>query len=271
MDNSRIQGMHEAKKTVYKDVFYRSRLEACYAAFLDECGMRKDYETRSFKVGRKTDGSGLYYRPDFLVYDVEGVGDLYIEVKGNRNDALGFEKIKLFAEKYPILVVSALPMPRNIETVDAFFEDEYGRDPARPIFSWKYINGQDKCAYLGMTVNGGFGIFTKETLAKRDSTATLWAISNALDAVKEKAAILEGRLPEPAPAPKPEPLPPPVRQEEQLALKLNALFGGGCDAIEITPRNREILRTLASVSQRTVSETANSIIETFCREHHIVL
>lgn len=267
MENRRT-GMHESKKTVYKDVLYNSRLEAMWAAFFDKCGMKKDYETRTHKVGRGSDGRDIYYKPDFIVYGVEGVGDLYVEVKGNRGDALGFEKIRMFAEKYPILVVANLPLPTSLAAVDGYFEEEFGRDPlARPIFSWRYINGADKCAYLGVTENGKLGLFTAENRAQRDAAATIYALSDAINKVKEAVMIHEGRVPNA----RPETPPPPAKQEEQLALKLNALFGGDCDAIEFTPRNLAVLRSLADISKSTTSETANRIFEAFCREHHITL
>jgi len=57
--------------TVYRDVEYRSRLEAKWAAFFDQLGWQHTYEP--------FDGDG--YIPDFLVHDGHYASPLLIEVK----------------------------------------------------------------------------------------------------------------------------------------------------------------------------------------------
>lgn len=58
-----------AKKTLYNGVEYRSRLEAWWAAFFDECGWKHEYEPKV---------SG-YRKPDFVLHGLNK--DVYVEVK----------------------------------------------------------------------------------------------------------------------------------------------------------------------------------------------
>ena len=64
----------DARPTTYRGIPMRSRLEATYAAHLDDEGMDWEYEPRAF-----ANQQGQYL-PDFLIHDT-AVGDLYLEVK----------------------------------------------------------------------------------------------------------------------------------------------------------------------------------------------
>lgn len=71
----------KARPTVYKGIRMRSRLEAGYAAWLDEIGFRWDYEPCAF-----SDETGRQYLPDFRIHDVWVLGrpapaTVYVEVK----------------------------------------------------------------------------------------------------------------------------------------------------------------------------------------------
>ena len=63
------------KRTWYKDVFFRSRLEAKWAIFFDELGIKWQYEPEydvvEFGIGR------VYYKPDFYL----PAYDLWVEIK----------------------------------------------------------------------------------------------------------------------------------------------------------------------------------------------
>ena len=106
--------------TYYNGYYFRSRLEARIAVFLDALGVEYEYEPEGYKV----EGG---YLPDFRVkcwgtrgsYDRKTPFDLYIEVKGkmSRNDA---RKIAQFANlpnseedswelSNPVLVINKIP------------------------------------------------------------------------------------------------------------------------------------------------------------------
>jgi hypothetical protein len=61
----------EALRTIYNGVKYRSKLEARWAVFFDEYGLRFEYEPTTFRLK-----SGLYC-PDFYLSDLA----CYVEVK----------------------------------------------------------------------------------------------------------------------------------------------------------------------------------------------
>jgi hypothetical protein len=63
-------------QTVYKGYKFRSRLEARWAVFFDEMGVRFEYEPEGFELP-----SGRYL-PDFYLPD----GNSYIEVKARRSE-----------------------------------------------------------------------------------------------------------------------------------------------------------------------------------------
>lgn len=72
----------KAIETYYNGYRFRSRLEARWAVFFDALGVRYEYEPEGFQR------NGIYYLPDFLIHDVEGIHacnwkqDIYVEVKG---------------------------------------------------------------------------------------------------------------------------------------------------------------------------------------------
>lgn len=69
-------------ETYYNGYRFRSRLEARWAVFFDALGVKYEYEPEGFQR------NGVYYLPDFLIYDVEGEHafnwrqNIYVEVKG---------------------------------------------------------------------------------------------------------------------------------------------------------------------------------------------
>jgi len=66
--------MIKAIQTQYKGYFFRSRLEARWAVFFDDLGVRYQYEPEGFDL----DESG-YYLPDFYLPDING--GLWVEIK----------------------------------------------------------------------------------------------------------------------------------------------------------------------------------------------
>jgi len=83
-----------AKRGERRGVFFRSRMEANYAAYLDYCDTKWQYEARTFWFPQ---GSVcLSYRPDFYLMDE----DRFVETKGFL-DARSVAKFELMALYYP--------------------------------------------------------------------------------------------------------------------------------------------------------------------------
>lgn len=66
-----------AKTALYRGVYYRSRLEACWAAFFHKHGIAVEYERRWFEFG-----DGVRYQPDFWIPESRA----WFEVKGALSD-----------------------------------------------------------------------------------------------------------------------------------------------------------------------------------------
>jgi len=59
-------------ETIYKGYRFRSRLEARWAVFMDTLGVRWEYESEGFNLGRAG-----WYLPDFFLPDL----DIFVEIK----------------------------------------------------------------------------------------------------------------------------------------------------------------------------------------------
>ena len=73
----------KAIETVYNGYKFRSRLEARWAVFFDDAGIKYEYEPEGFKLS-----NGLYYLPDFFLPEVGGRTSkgIYVEVKAIMTD-----------------------------------------------------------------------------------------------------------------------------------------------------------------------------------------
>ena len=74
-------------ETFYNGYRFRSRLEARWAVFFDEAGIKYEYEPEGFDLG-----DGLFYLPDFYLPDE----DTWVEVKGKPLSIEEREKIERF-------------------------------------------------------------------------------------------------------------------------------------------------------------------------------
>lgn len=92
----------KAIETRYAGHRFRSRLEARYAVFFDELGIRWQYEPQGFEF------SGRKYLPDFLLPDT----DTWVEVKG-AEEALDYELMEAFAFALPrgarVVILGPIP------------------------------------------------------------------------------------------------------------------------------------------------------------------
>jgi hypothetical protein len=82
------------RKTLYSDIWFRSRMEAKFAEWLDSKNIVWFYEPKRFKISI---GS---YLPDFYLPDK----DIYIEVKGRH---IGLDKVECFRKEYNVRVILA--------------------------------------------------------------------------------------------------------------------------------------------------------------------
>jgi hypothetical protein len=141
-------------ETVYKGYRFRSRLEARWAVFFDECGFDWEYEPEGFDV------DGVKYLPDFRLRNVDGRcgyvedGVLYVEVKGEMDEE-SLTKIDAFAIPIPVYVVGGIPYGESI--YDYFMEivDYFGNNSGYYIFySFSYVDGDNYSAGLFVNKNG---------------------------------------------------------------------------------------------------------------------
>ena len=86
-------------ETKYNGYKFRSRLEAKWALFFDEVGIKYQYEPEAFSI------NGINYLPDFY-FPVE---DYYVEIKAQEPPLEEFEKILAFAWHKPIILVVGEP------------------------------------------------------------------------------------------------------------------------------------------------------------------
>jgi hypothetical protein len=78
---------HRSKKTKYAKIWFKSRMEAAFAKWLDSRNIRWQYEPQRFQISI---GS---YLPDFYLPDK----NIWVEVKGRH---VGLDKFKAFKKEY---------------------------------------------------------------------------------------------------------------------------------------------------------------------------
>lgn len=129
----------QVRKTTYKGIEFRSRLEARWAVFFDALGLRWEYEPEGYRLD-----DGTCYLPDFYVHDIKGhVGKeqhgngIFIEVKGELTAA---DKNKLSRFQYPIYVVGNLPASKD-PWVDVTIKFE---ENPRYVFSEYTVDGTEE-------------------------------------------------------------------------------------------------------------------------------
>ena len=146
MYNSQIKAI----PTRYNGNEFRSRLEARWAVFFDQMGIKYEYEGEGYECHFPS-GFHLNYLPDFKLKNVvwsplnercrKNTGCVFVEVKGvdafdeiKREDRL---KMEAFAMHYPLIVLGNLP--KDIDEVFSY------RDA---LSSYVYLDGTDcKCFF----------------------------------------------------------------------------------------------------------------------------
>lgn len=124
-------------ETVYNGYRFRSRLEARWAVFFDDMGIKYVYEPEGFTMKY-----GMRYLPDFALLNVrrrhcpsEKENPVYVEVKGvDKYENIRIDdrvRIEEFAKHYPLLVLGNIPQS-SWDAVCAH-DDE--------LFSYQFLDG----------------------------------------------------------------------------------------------------------------------------------
>ena len=190
---------NKAIETIYKGCKFRSRLEARWAVFFDNCNADWEYEPEGYDLG-----NGIYNLPDFLIRNVDGRvgGDLYVEVKGVMTEK-DMHKIKLFSGykeikktfeggysshieiKNKTLILGNIPKGDSMSDIDNELSN-VGYDYMNGFniypFNFEMIDGDYYLAHLGINKNGRFELFGDDYnyLIDRDDERTLYAYHRAL-------------------------------------------------------------------------------------------
>lgn len=158
----------KAIQTVYKGFKFRSRLEARWAIFFDEIGIKWEYEKEGYDL------DGLWYLPDFFLPEL-GLGHGYwVEVKGQTPDTdsegewIGedIEKAKRLLAKSDSLAVFLLCGAMDISqppTIIGFSYDENGEIESAEHYSFARcpVCGRVGIAWAGYVMELGCGCYSE--------------------------------------------------------------------------------------------------------------
>ena len=100
-------------ETFYNGILYRSKLEACWAAFFDHLDVRHDYELDAYALDAGN------YTPDFWLPDVDDHGGMWIEIKGRDPKKAELLKCRELHEKtgYKVALFIGMPMRHVIARI----------------------------------------------------------------------------------------------------------------------------------------------------------
>lgn len=91
-----------AINTEYKGYLFRSRLEARWAVYFDELGIKWQYEIEGFEDGKTR------YLPDFYFTDF----DVWAEVKPEGHNKKDLKKWLMFGEEKCLVILEGIPHSR---------------------------------------------------------------------------------------------------------------------------------------------------------------
>lgn len=86
-------GIGRGRRTLYKDIWFKSTWEALVAEYFDQNGIEWKYEEASYRLSDR-----MSYRPDFFIYD-QGKFLKIVEVKGYFREK-NKQKFELFKQIY---------------------------------------------------------------------------------------------------------------------------------------------------------------------------
>ena len=159
-----------AKRTTWNGCTFRSRAEARWAVFFEMCDVEWEYEPEGVVFDDNTS-----YLPDFLIHGIvgRGGGDLYVEVKGVMDD-VDRQKIDQFSRYHPIYVVDSTFTTKNDKPWYDHME-EMQTVGLGDYYTFKFIDGDQWGAYLGINNNGQLQLFDRWTYY--DSAGELTAMA----------------------------------------------------------------------------------------------
>lgn len=171
-------------QTEYGGYKFRSRLEARWAVFFDECNVEWEYEPEGYELP-----DGTKYLPDFLLHIKEGraKGDVYAEVKGVLT-AEDEDKIKKFVYcnadyTYDSEIINKLiilgNIPREDSVIDMFLYDLKKYDY---FFNFVFIDNDWYHALPGISHNGNLIIDGDQYIERYDEEKTINAYRKARQA-----------------------------------------------------------------------------------------
>lgn len=135
----------KAIETIYNGYRFRSRLEARWAVFFDEMGIKYEYEPQGYRLD-----DGKCYLPDFYLPDLS----YFVEVKG-KNDHLAedINRISEFVREYKtaIIVLSQIPYDKEAKGLYWFPVIWYSAQYSR----WGY--GRHACFMVSDDCKGYIG------------------------------------------------------------------------------------------------------------------
>lgn len=166
--------MNEIKpiETIYNGYRFRSRLEARWAVFFDDMGIKYEYEHEGFEI------NGEKYLPDFLlpeinaIVEIKGIDALNISVS-DENDGLYFQDGREKAEKYAHIAVGLYQNCTYIilqgDPIDVFASNSVGNGHGDIFFAGTcigYLISQDQPDF---TANcGGETVVCKDCKKQKD-------------------------------------------------------------------------------------------------------
>lgn len=106
----------KAIETNYKGYKFRSRLEARWAVYLEEIGLKWEYEREGYDL------DGIWYLPDFWLPQV----NMWAEVKPESFKVEELERIKLLAKHtgHACIMLVGVPDMRSYDFVE-WYEDDW--------------------------------------------------------------------------------------------------------------------------------------------------
>lgn len=138
-------------RTFYGGCWFRSRLEAKWAAAFDAMGIAWQYELQGYKLS-----NGQFYLPDFLLTNVRtrstSDGKLFVEVKGPLDDP-SISKVGQFHEDtgYPIVLIGGFNLGEN---PDAPWAKPWPVQNPEPFWSFEFVDG-DQYPYCAFCLDKG--------------------------------------------------------------------------------------------------------------------
>jgi hypothetical protein len=167
-------------ETKWNGTLYRSRLEARYAIFFHELGIKAKYEMASFALP-----GGRLYQPDFFLPEHA----FFVEVKGQEPEGEPAEKILDFAEyHFPIATCVGLP-GENLISFHSYVHRRYAEDkilesnlmqwafrmnnPPRP--SFVLAHDQEDCEIVQMDDHSVLGVLRMDIeMLHREKNSEIW-------------------------------------------------------------------------------------------------